>query len=103
MFADSYHLNGQVPDSVDNDHARAYLMARLNRARLRTKLKGLGVDEQIENHKLALKEYEYMLDYGERNPQCYHPPIALEKEMNFCREMVNMLPTKLSRMAAKRR
>lgn len=103
-FVDTYHTDGKVPATIESGHARAYLTARLNRARLRTKTRGLSRDERVEAHKLQLKEYEWMLDYSARHPEVTtDPEIAMEQELHFCKEMVSMLPSKLSRIAAGRR
>jgi len=101
-FIGTYHLDGKVPDKVDNDDTRVYLTARLNMARLSTKMTGLNTDEQIEWHKKALHEYQRILDYGKRNPGVYEDSIGMATEMRLCEEMAGMLPTKLSRIAARR-
>merc|ERR1712228_522537 len=75
-FMHTYHQDGKVPDKIDDDAVRTYVTARLNRARLRTKMEGLSPDEDIESHKLALQEYEWILDYGMRHPDiCTKPEI----------------------------
>lgn len=103
-FVDSYLHHGKLPDKIDNDNCRVYLMARLNRARMRTKNVGLTIDQQVENNKLALREYEWILDYAERNPETVtNEEINMAKEIALCQEMVGMLPSKLSRLAARRR
>eukprot|EP00931_Biecheleriopsis_adriatica_P104369 TRINITY_DN79050_c0_g1_i1.p1 TRINITY_DN79050_c0_g1~~TRINITY_DN79050_c0_g1_i1.p1 ORF type:complete len:702 (+),score=166.97 TRINITY_DN79050_c0_g1_i1:48-2153(+) len=103
MFIDSYHPDGKPVDRVDTDHANAYLTAKLNRARVRTKMIGLGVDEEIEAHKLALREYEEILAYGNQNPEALGPEVNMATELALCKEMAAMLPSKLARLAAKRR
>eukprot|EP00929_Paragymnodinium_shiwhaense_P087163 TRINITY_DN47445_c0_g1_i1.p1 TRINITY_DN47445_c0_g1~~TRINITY_DN47445_c0_g1_i1.p1 ORF type:complete len:739 (-),score=205.21 TRINITY_DN47445_c0_g1_i1:2-2218(-) len=103
IFIDSYHTDGKVPESIDPDHVRAYLLARMHRARLRCKTKGLAIDEQMEGNKLALWEYEWILNYAARHPECEEKPeIGMIKELHFCREMAGMLPSKLNRLAARR-
>eukprot|EP00928_Gymnodinium_smaydae_P026206 TRINITY_DN20643_c0_g1_i1.p1 TRINITY_DN20643_c0_g1~~TRINITY_DN20643_c0_g1_i1.p1 ORF type:complete len:740 (+),score=199.57 TRINITY_DN20643_c0_g1_i1:108-2327(+) len=104
IFVDTYHTDGKVPTSIEDDHLRAYLTARLHRARMRTKLRGIPVDEQVELHRLALGEYEWIVDYSTKHPQVVtKPEIGMEHEVNYCREMVGMFPTKLSRLAARKR
>eukprot|EP00746_Dinoflagellata_sp_MGD_P168212 gnl/MRDRNA2_/MRDRNA2_99474_c0_seq1.p1 gnl/MRDRNA2_/MRDRNA2_99474_c0~~gnl/MRDRNA2_/MRDRNA2_99474_c0_seq1.p1 ORF type:complete len:714 (-),score=179.47 gnl/MRDRNA2_/MRDRNA2_99474_c0_seq1:13-2154(-) len=103
-FVDSYLHHGKLPDKIDNDNCRVYLTARMNRARMRTKNVGLSIDQQVENNKLALREYEWILDYAERNPETItHDEIRMAKEIALCQEMVGMLPSKLSRLASRRR
>lgn len=103
-FIDSYHERGVVPDKVDNDNARVYLTARLNRARFRTKMRGLSREDLIEAHKLSLQEYEWLLDYGRRNQgSISHPDVNFEQELNLCQELAAMLPAKLSRIAQGKR
>lgn len=100
---DSYHQDGKIPDRVEDDSVRVYLTARLNRARLATKMRGLGRDDQLEQHKGALLEYEFIQDYGKRNPEVYtKAEIGMAQEMVLCHEMANMLPSKLSQIAARR-
>lgn len=102
-FVESYHEHGKVPDKIEDDNARVYLTARLNRARLRTKMRGLGRDECVEAHKQGLREYEWILGYGKRHPQvATHPEIGMATELKLCEEMVGMLPARLSRLAAGR-
>jgi len=102
-FIDSYHPEGKVPDRIDDDNSRSYLTASLNRARVRMKTLGLGLDEQLEEHKLALREYEWILDYATRHPEVStKSDIGMAQEIALCQEMVNMLPSKLSQMAARR-
>jgi len=101
-FVDSFHLDGKVPDRIEKDSCRAYLTARLNRARLRTKMHGLGRDESVREHREALREYEWILDYGARHAEVTSPDIGMAQELQLCREMAEMMPSKLDRMAAGR-
>lgn len=104
IFIETYHTDGKTPEKVEKDHTRAYLSARLNRARLHTKMRGLPVDEEIERHKEALKEYKFILDYGQRNAEaCLSPEVGFEQELRLCQEMAGMLPSKLDQLAARRR
>lgn len=104
VFLDSYTIDGRIPEKVEEHEAHAFLIAHLNRARLRTKMLGLSIDDQVEAHKLALREYTWIQDYGRRNPEVHtKPSIGLAQELKLCDEMVGMLPSKLSRLAAKRR
>lgn len=103
-FVESYHPDGKVPDRVDDDNIRVYLTARINRARIRTKSQGSSLDEQIEEHKLALREYEWILNYGKRHPEVRtNPELGMIQEMRLCEEMASMLPSQLGRLAARRR
>jgi len=103
-FVASYHPEGKVPDRIDDDNIRGYLVARLNHARMSTKLQGVSIDDQVDASKLALREYEWILDYGKRNPEVWSKPeIGMAQEMMLCKEMAAMLPSKLSQLAAKRR
>eukprot|EP00811_Abedinium_folium_P033512 NODE_6469_length_1669_cov_4.754864.p1 GENE.NODE_6469_length_1669_cov_4.754864~~NODE_6469_length_1669_cov_4.754864.p1 ORF type:complete len:508 (-),score=193.55 NODE_6469_length_1669_cov_4.754864:145-1560(-) len=104
VFVESYHTNKKVPEKIDADNVRVYLTARLNRTRLRTKFCGLGVDENVELHTQSFREYEWILDYGARNPEVRTDEnIGMTREIKLCEDMAAMLPAKLSRMAAKRR
>jgi len=103
-FVDSYHPDGKVPERIDDDNVRGYLLARLNHARMGTKLQGISIDDQVEVSKIALREYEWILDYGNRNQEVWtKPEISMAQEMMLCKEMAAMLPSKLSQLAAKRR
>eukprot|EP00927_Polykrikos_kofoidii_P023284 TRINITY_DN21501_c0_g1_i1.p1 TRINITY_DN21501_c0_g1~~TRINITY_DN21501_c0_g1_i1.p1 ORF type:complete len:774 (-),score=146.88 TRINITY_DN21501_c0_g1_i1:43-2319(-) len=103
VFIETYHTDGKVPSTIDTDHTRAYLTARMNRARLRTKTRGASLDQQVEGNKLALMEYEWILRYDKSNPGIIKKPeVNMEKEVFFCSEMAGMLPSKLSRLAARR-
>jgi len=95
--------DGKIPNKVEDDDTRVYLTARLNTARLSTKMKGLSVDDQLDWHKKALKEYEWILDYGSRHDVSTKPSIGMATEMRLCEEMAGMLPAKLSKIAARRR
>jgi len=102
-FIESYHEGGKIPAKVEDDACRVYLTARLNRARLRTKVRGLAREEALEAHKLALREYEWILDYGRRHPEvATKPQIGMATELKLCEEMAGMLPSKLSRIANRR-
>merc|ERR1711976_834161 len=104
IFVDTYHVDGKLPDKVDDSDTRVYLTAKLNMARLSTKMKGLPIDEQLQFHKKALRLYEDILDYGQRHPEiCTKEDIAMATEIRLCEEMAGMLPAKLSRIAARRR
>eukprot|EP00434_Breviolum_minutum_P014894 symbB.v1.2.013129.t1/scaffold916.1/size152367/5 len=87
IFLDSYHSDGKQVDQVEREHASAYLQAKLNRARLRTKMIGISVDTQIEGNKLALDEYEEILAYGQRNPEVVESDANMSTEMRLCAEM----------------
>lgn len=104
IFVDSYKQQDQSdPKRVEEDHTRSYLIGRLSRARLRTKMRGLSLDDDIEEHKQSLRDYEYILDYGKRNHEVIvKPDVNMAKELLLCNEMATMLRTKLSSMAAKR-
>lgn len=99
IFLDSYHSDSKSADQVERDHASAYLQAKLNRARLRTKMMGISVDQQIEGNKLALDEYEEILEYGQRNPEVVEADVNMSTEMRLCAEMAALLPSKLARLA----
>lgn len=104
IFIDSYNTDGKVPNSVGKDDTRVYLTARLNRARLSTKMKGLSIDDNLQWNKRALREYEWILDYACRNPEvATDPEIGMAKEIQLSEEMASMLPSKLNRIASKRR
>jgi len=103
VFIESYHPNNKIPDAIETDHVKVYLTARLNRARFRTHMRGVGVEEQLKFHRAALEEYEWIIAYGARNPEIVtNPDICMGKEMELCQEMVRMLPSKLSRIAKRR-
>jgi len=103
MFTASYQKDGQDPERIEDENARTYLTVRLNRARIRTKMLGTSLDEQIEANTQALREYEWILDYAKRHPEiCTKPDIDMGKEMELCAEMVKMLPSNLSKLAAQR-
>jgi len=103
IFIDSYHPDGKTVDRVDTDHANTYLTAKLNRARLRTKMQGLSADDNIEGHSLALQDYQDMIAYGQRNQEVFTDAVGMGQEMMLVQEMAAMLPSKLARLAAKRR
>ncbi|CAE7533696.1 kifbp [Symbiodinium sp. CCMP2456] len=94
--------DGTTAEKVEKDHASTYLIGKLNRARLRTKMRGLPADDNIEEHKLALKEYEEILQYGDRNPEVVDADVNMSMELKLCAEMVGLLPTKLARLAKRR-
>lgn len=102
IFLDSYHSDGKQVDQVEREHASAYLQAKLNRARLRTKMIGISVDTQIEGNKLALDEYEEILAYGQRNPEVVESDANMSTEMRLCAEMAALLPSKLARLTKRR-
>merc|ERR1712136_616979 len=80
-------------EKVEEHEAHAFLIAHLNRARLRTKMLGLSIDDQVEAHKLALREYTWIQDYGRRNPEVHtKPSIGLAQELKLCDEMVGCCP-----------
>eukprot|EP00930_Biecheleria_cincta_P004222 TRINITY_DN105120_c0_g1_i1.p1 TRINITY_DN105120_c0_g1~~TRINITY_DN105120_c0_g1_i1.p1 ORF type:complete len:712 (+),score=147.81 TRINITY_DN105120_c0_g1_i1:31-2136(+) len=103
IFIDSYHTDGKDAERVDTDHAHTYLLGRLNRCRMRTKMVGLNVDDELEMHKLAFREYEAILAYRDRNPEVLTEAVGMATELQLCEEMASMLPSKLARLAAKRR
>ncbi|CAK8998401.1 unnamed protein product [Durusdinium trenchii] len=102
IFLDSYQTDGKAPERVEQDHASTYIQAKLNRARLRTKMVGIPMDDQITAHKLALQEYEEILDYGKRNPEVVEADVNMSTELRLCAEMVALLPSKLARLAKRR-
>eukprot|EP00439_Symbiodinium_sp_Y106_P018913 s185_g2.t1 len=102
IFLESYQPDGTTAEKVEKDHANTYLIGKLNRARLRTKMRGLPADDNIEEHKLALKEYEEILQYGDRNPEVVEADVNMSMELKLCAEMVGLLPTKLARLAKSR-
>jgi len=103
-FIDSWLKDGEIPGRIEEENCRVYLTARLNRSRLRTKMRGLSLDDQVDANKLALQEYEWIMDYGRRNPETLtSPQINMQQEIRLCEEMAGMLPAKLNRIASKRR
>lgn len=102
IFLESYQPDGTTAEKVEKDHASTYLIGKLNRARLRTKMRGLPADDNIEEHKMALKEYEEILQYGDRNPEVVDADVNMSMELKLCAEMVGLLPTKLARLAKRR-
>merc|ERR1739848_81956 len=86
-FIDSYHDKG-IPEKIDKDNVRVYLTAKLNHARFTTKMRGFSADDQLERHKTALAEFQWILDYARRNPEVVtDPEICMDNEIRLCTEM----------------
>lgn len=77
------------PTRVPEDEARAYLTARFVRARTVSKTAGAGSEADALTE--ALREYEAVAEYCERNDVPW-----FAEEAKLCREMAELLPTKIA-------
>ena len=82
-------LDAFDPTRVPEDEARAYLTARFVRARTVSKTAGAGSEADALTE--ALREYEAVAEYCERNDVAW-----FADEAKLCREMAELLPTKIA-------
>ena len=74
---------------MPEDEAREYLTARFVRARTVSKTAGAGSEADALTE--ALREYEAVAEYCERNDVPW-----FAEEAKLCREMAELLPTKIA-------
>jgi len=99
-FIDSYRdrRNNKLPPRVPSDDERAYLMAFVYSGRLHAIIIPSERSVQIENTRNSLQCYRTVVEYCERNPSIKDD---IKQEFAICKDMVTLLPLKLSKLSAR--
>ena len=94
-FIDSLKQEGKLPEKFDESVFRVSLMAHLCLARSYSKMICHTKQQRIENLKESLELYKYIVDYCDRDEEAAK---NFEEELQACREMVDLLPFRLSKI-----
>jgi hypothetical protein len=83
----------KLPETIDETLVRPYLTARFWVARLVSQFIAASKDEYLANLQTSMDEYNTLIAYCDAHPDlpCF------KEELELCREMVSLLPTKMQR------
>lgn len=87
----------KLPDRFASDDERPALVAHFCIGRLYSKFLQFDVTQRLQNLKMSLENYKYLVDYCERNPEATE---KIRSERDVCAEMVTLLPAKMERIRA---
>ncbi len=87
----------KLPDKFASDDERPALIAHFCMGRLFSKFLQFDVSVRLANLKKSLENYEFLVDYCERNPEATD---RVKNERDVCAEMVALLPAKMDRIRA---
>uniref|UniRef100_H2Y9J8 KIF-binding protein n=1 Tax=Ciona savignyi TaxID=51511 RepID=H2Y9J8_CIOSA len=94
-FLDTLRLpDRKFPERFESDVERPGLIAHFYIARLYGKVITSNSSEKLENLKLSLQFYAWVVNYSEINPEAAQ---CVDKELEICVEMVELLPKSMDR------
>ncbi|XP_034950715.1 KIF-binding protein [Chelonus insularis] len=84
-----------APKEFPEELVRAALFAYFNSGALYNRIITLDKNTQIENIKNSIKAYNFFIDYCDSHPETAE---LMKNELNVCKDLVNLLPLKLSKL-----
>lgn len=91
-----------LPDKFDDHNVRPALLAKFYLGRLYSKLIITDPAKRLENCRLTLELYTYLVKYCENHKDDTPPEIidSMDVEYSVCKEMIMFLPAKMDKLRA---
>lgn len=87
----------RLPDKFDEHNVRPALLAKFYIGRLYSKVQTADPIKRLENMRLTLENYSYLVDYCDKNADDTKP---MASEYSACKEMVFLLPKEMDKLRA---
>lgn len=94
QFVDSFSTGASSMD-IPEEYLRSCLMAQMWIARSHTRLIVTSPEVEATNVRASLAAYQWVLNLAEKNPAAKE---SCSKELDICKEMVQLLPGKLAKL-----